>query len=494
MSTEPTTHPDCDMLNGHDVVACLRSAGAHPLMYAFPQGAVFTFDRDLRYLSAGGHDLADVGLSRTMLEGKTIFEVFPRETTAVIEPSYRAALAGTTTTSDVAYDGRIYSQRLAPVSDATGTVVAGLGFTEDVTDRRVTEHALRVSEERNRLTIEHAPIGKAIVELDGKWRHVNAALTELTGYSEDQLLMLTFQDITHPDDLDLDLHHLNELVAGDIGSYQMEKRYLTAPGLIVWVLLSVSLVRDEQGSPLYFIAQIQDITEAKRRGRALQDLTAMLAHDARAPAAVILGFAELLQGPASTEAAHVRDYASRISAAAHAMTDLLENSLTATALDSGQLIASPRSVSLRRAIATVIRTVDLRTMRADTAGVDEVASWVDPVHLGQVITNLLTNAAKYGGDTVTISAVADKGRVRISIADDGPGVEPSFVPHLFERFSRSAAARSGRQRGSGLGLYIVRDVLAANDGTIRYATSSSGGAEFTLDLGAAPAASRTGIE
>jgi signal transduction histidine kinase len=113
---------------------------------------------------------------------------------------------------------------------------------------------------------------------------------------------------------------------------------------------------------------------------------------------------------------------------------------------------------------------------------DDVVAWVDPVHLTQVITNLLTNAAKYGADEVLVSATSSHGRVGISIADNGPGVEPDFVPYLFDRFSRSAAARSGRQRGSGLGLYIVRDLLAANGGTVRYATSLSGGAEFRIDL------------
>lgn len=492
MMTTTAYGPDNGKLTGDDVVAYLRAAGDHPLMYSFPQGAVFAFDRDLRYLSAGGHGLADVGLSRIMMEGKTIFEVFPEETTVVIEPFYRAALTGTMTTWDVPFDGRIYSQSLAPVTDRSGAIVAGLGFTQDVTEARVGEQALRVSEERNRLTFAHAPIGKAIVELDGRWRQVNAAFTKLTGYNEDQLRELTFQDITHPDDLDIDLEHLNKLVAGKIGYYQMEKRCFTAAGPIVWILLSVALVRDAEGSPLYFIAQIQDITETKRQSQALQDLTAMLAHDLRTPAAVILGFGELLEGPAGADAAEVHDYAVRISTAARAMTDLLDNALTASALDSGQLIALPSAVPLQGAVATAIRTIDLATMTTETSGLGGVSVWVDPVHLSQVIINLLTNAAKYGGDKVTISATLNEGRVRLSIADNGPGVEPSFVPHLFDRFSRSAAARGGRQRGSGLGLYIVRDVLAANGGTIRYATSQSGGAEFMIDLSAAPVATAVG--
>lgn len=479
--------PDQGITNDNNTIADLRTAGTHPLMYSFPQGALIAFDTDLRYLAAGGHGLADVGLSREMLEGKTIFEAFPQETSAVLEPKYRATLTGSTPTWDIPYRGHIYSMRLAPVAAPSGAIVAGLGFTQDVTEARAAEQALRESEERNRLTFMHAPIGMAIVELDGGWRQVNAALTMLTEYTEDQLLRMTFQDITHPDDLELDLEQLNQLVAGVIGSYQMEKRYFTASGRIVWVLLSVALVRDEEGSPLYFISQIQDITETKREHQALQDLTAMLAHDLRTPAAVILGFSELIEGTTAADVAVVQAHAGRISAGARAMTSLLDNALTATALDSGQLVASPKEVPLRQAVATALRTIDLGAVSVDTSALDDdVTAWVDPVHLSQIITNLLTNAAKYGGEKVDVSATMSPGQVCLTIADNGHGVEPDFVPHLFDRFSRSPDARGGRQRGSGLGLYIVRDILTANGGSIRYSSARSGGAEFTVELCAAP--------
>jgi PAS domain S-box-containing protein len=472
--------------SGEEAVAHLREAGGHPLMYSFPQGAIFAFDHDLRVLSAGGGGLEGFGLSREMLEGRTIFEAFPEHTAAVIEPYCRAALAGETTTWDVAHRGRTYSQRLAPVVDSAGTIVAGMGFTLDVTETRASEQALRESEQRNRLTFEHAPIGQAIVELDGTWRHANTAVTTLLGYSEDQLLELTFQDLTHPDDLDVDLGLLDQLVAGDIGSYQIEKRYFTATGHIVWALLSVALVRDEEKVPLYFISQIQDITERKRQQQALQDLTAMLAHDLQTPAAVVLGFAELLETSPGSDHQDVVGHASRIAAAARAMTDLLDNALTAAQLGSGQLVAMPASVRIKRSAAAAVQALDLGSVSTDTSGLEDLVAWVDPVHLSRVMTNLLTNAAKYGGDTVVISASSEQDRVRISVADNGRGVEPDFVQHLFDRFSRSDAARDGRKPGTGLGLYIVRDLLAANDGTIRYAPSPSGGAEFTISLRAAP--------
>jgi PAS domain S-box-containing protein len=103
-------------------------------------------------------------------------------------------------------------------------------------------------------------MGMTLVGLGGRFLRANRALCELVGYDDDELQELTFQDITHPDDLDADLAHVQELIDGERETYQMEKRYFTKQGAVIWVLLSVSIVRDE-GRPLYFISQIQDITE-----------------------------------------------------------------------------------------------------------------------------------------------------------------------------------------------------------------------------------------
>jgi PAS domain S-box-containing protein len=111
---------------------------------------------------------------------------------------------------------------------------------------------------------EFAAIGMAIVSPEGKWLRVNRSLSAITGYTSKELLERTFQDITHPDDLDLDLANAEKMLAGTINTYQMEKRYFHKKGDIVWVLLSVSLVRNKSGEPLFFISQIQDISRQKK--------------------------------------------------------------------------------------------------------------------------------------------------------------------------------------------------------------------------------------
>ena len=120
------------------------------------------------------------------------------------------------------------------------------------------------SERRFRLGFESAPIGLALVALDGRWVDVNQVLCDMLGYSTAELLRLTFQDITHPEDLDADLAQVHNLLEGRGKTYRMEKRYLHKSGRIIQAQLDVALLRDEQGRPLHFISQIQDITRRKQ--------------------------------------------------------------------------------------------------------------------------------------------------------------------------------------------------------------------------------------
>jgi diguanylate cyclase (GGDEF)-like protein/PAS domain S-box-containing protein len=133
-------------------------------------------------------------------------------------------------------------------------------MTRDVSDRQAADELRR----RFEAAFSDAPIGMALVDLDGRFLRVNRSLCEITGYQEAQLLELNFQEITHPADLDADLAHLEQLRNGEIDRYSMEKRYRTAGHNQIWVNLSVSMVRDGAGEPLHYVSQIEDITDRKR--------------------------------------------------------------------------------------------------------------------------------------------------------------------------------------------------------------------------------------
>ena len=119
-----------------------------------------------------------------------------------------------------------------------------------------------------------APIGMALIGLDGRWMKVNAALCAISGWPEAELLERPFQEITHPDDVSADLEQIRSLLAGRSDRYQFEKRYMTSSGDQIWALLAVSLVRDAAGQPRHFIVQVQDISERKQAQRQLLEAEA----------------------------------------------------------------------------------------------------------------------------------------------------------------------------------------------------------------------------
>jgi PAS domain S-box-containing protein len=141
---------------------------------------------------------------------------------------------------------------------------------EDVTARRASDRRLRESEERFRAAFDAAATGMALVGRDGRWLKVNESLCRIVGYAEDELLRMTFQEITHPDDIDIDLANVEQMLSGALEYYELEKRYLHKSGRVVWVLLSVSFARDGDGETHYFVSQVQDITDRKRAEDALR--------------------------------------------------------------------------------------------------------------------------------------------------------------------------------------------------------------------------------
>ncbi len=160
--------------------------------------------------------------------------------------------------------------------DGSSAVVGVVTTFSDITAQRAASRALARSEEQFRSAMAHAPVGMALVSLDGAFTEVNRALCRLLGYDESELVGRSFQELTHPDDLGSDLELLDELRAGYVDHYTLEKRYFDSDGEVVWVSLAVSMARDEDDQPAYYIAQMQDITVARA---ARQSLAHRALHD-----------------------------------------------------------------------------------------------------------------------------------------------------------------------------------------------------------------------
>ena len=193
----------------------------------------------------------------------------PRQDTGVVE----------------SYDWKI--ERLAMPDGRAGVVC----HFYDLSERERFAEALRESEERFRTTFENTAVGVAHLALDGRWLRVNAKLCDITGYSEAELEALTFQDITHPDDLATNLHDARALIAGETQSYAKDKRYIRKDKSIVWTGLTVSLQRAADGRPDYFIAIVSDIGARKQAQDHLDFLLHEMAHRSKNQLAIIQAIA-----------------------------------------------------------------------------------------------------------------------------------------------------------------------------------------------------------
>lgn len=161
-------------------------------------------------------------------------------------------------------DGTELSVELIVNAVGSGPELTFHAFARDMTTLAEARAAQYDREATFEAVFDNAPIGIALVSLDGTFQRVNQALCGITGYSSQELTDLRFQDITHPDDVDIDVNEATRLLQGEITTYQMDKRYYAKDGHLIWVHLSGSIVRNGDGQPLHFIAHIEDISARKR--------------------------------------------------------------------------------------------------------------------------------------------------------------------------------------------------------------------------------------
>ncbi len=160
-----------------------------------------------------------------------------------------------------AQEKRWFLMHVTPLTGGDGGAVI---VHENISVRKRAEEAVRESRERYRAIFTQAAVGIAIISTEGRWLQVNQKLCEIMGYTSKELRGLTLQAITHPDDLDADFEDIQRILAGEIETSIMEKRYIRKDGSIAWVNLTISLVQEPNGDPKYFIAVIEDITRRKQ--------------------------------------------------------------------------------------------------------------------------------------------------------------------------------------------------------------------------------------
>ena len=248
-----------------------RTAG--PVLTALKQAplGIAIFDRQMRYLAASSRYLTEQGLPGDLpLVGRLHYDVFPEVPARWRELHAQSLEQGAELSHDAdpfpRADGSIDWIRwsLKPWRDDAGEIGGLVLYTEFVTPSVEARHRLVAAEARYRAVFDQAAMGVARVSPDGRFLEINDRFCAMLGYSPDELSQMTFQQITHPDDLGSNLSLTQALLSGEIETYSMEKRYITKAGAEIWNALTVSLVRDADGAPDYFVSIIDDIGSRKQ--------------------------------------------------------------------------------------------------------------------------------------------------------------------------------------------------------------------------------------
>jgi PAS domain S-box-containing protein len=455
------------------------------------EGVVIWTDRRITYTNEAYCRLT--GYSEAELKSLDPTKMTPKENQSRVSTQYEDRVAGRPV--EERYESQLIRKDGTPVDIEVAIKllpsrpVQLISIIRDITERKRVERALSESEQLFRQIFQAGPVGIATANEDFKFTRVNAAYCKLVGYGEEELLGQSFAVVTHPDDVDSDETLARRLFAGEIPSYQIEKRYLRKSGEMIWVSVSASVVRDDDGLVSYGIAIVEDVTarkeaeeEMQRVDAAKSEFIANAAHELRTPLTAIWGLSSTLAAKRKDLSEEQLEWSIQtIDRQGKRMGMLVRNLLDITQMDYGRLRIELRPLSIAGAVIESLDATPAPDGRRVVVDIPpELEVMADRERLDQALSNLLTNSYRYGGVNVTIDARSTGEYVELAITDDGPGVPEELLPHLFDPFARAMSSRT--IQGSGLGLAIVRRIVEAMGGEVWYEPVDGSGARFCIRL------------
>ena len=471
----------------------------------------FSEPLSLTLVSANSAAAQMTGVKTQSIIGKTIGEAFPNIAETQLPEQYAQVVH---TQKPLTLDKVDYSDRR--VDEATfsyeafplGTDCVCVAF-ENVTQRRL-EWLLRHEQAAQlKVLFNQAAVGIARLSPEGHWIQVNQRLCDILGYSFSELLGKSFQEVTHPDDADLDGDIYNQLVQKKTDNVNFEKRYLTKSGDTIWADVTVSNVYDATGRLAYFVATIQDITERRQfslrlqqqkddllavnmmltntmatleqRNEELDQFAYVASHDLKSPLRAIANLTTWIEEDLGESLqAHNAEQFKLLKNRVHRMEGLINGLLEYSRV--GRTHQSHEQVDVSKIIEGVIETLEVPA--------EFIIDVVSPmpvfeakrVPLTQVFLNLIDNAIKHHQNSksgkVTISAHELADYHEFTVTDNGPGIETNYHEKIFEIF-QTLQPRDELET-TGIGLSIVQKMVHTEGGEITVESVPTEGATFTF--------------
>lgn len=465
----------------------------------------YSLDREWRFVDMNRHTETRFRRSRDELIGKIIWDVYPEAVNSALFTNLHKAM-----------------DEMTPVHfELASRIVPGVWFeahaypsSEGLTVylREITER--KQAEITNQLLVaivessEDAIVSKTLKGIITSW---NKGAEHTFGYTAQEVIGKPITIIIPTDRLDEEPAILQRIREGKrVEHYETIRR--RKDGSLIDISLSVSPIRDQEGQIVGASKIARDISESKRAekerlqllenerlarseaeeaNRLKDEFLATLSHELRNPLNVILGYAEvLLRSEEAKRSPFIKRTGEILKRNALAQSQLVRDLLVLSRLHMGKLSLNSETVSFTDLINNAVETIHVE---ANAKGlkirveVPEEIMFVygDPLRMEQVVWNLLNNAVKFtpSGGTITVRLANQDHRAVLQVEDTGQGIDPDFLPHVFEMFRQADATKSRRQSGLGIGLALVEELVRLHDGSVAVHSAGLGhGAQFTVSL------------
>jgi len=453
-----------------------------------------------------------IGCEEDQLVGTPYWDLGPGEAREGIAKAVADVASGVAPSVVLEHDlaaGRWARTTIAAVADSAGNPLYLFAQAEDTTDRRTTTAQLRVTEERFRLMVESVQ-DYAIFMLDagGHIATWNLGAQRMKGYRADEIIGRHFRTF-YTEDAKASRHPEHELeIAVREGRYEEEGWRVRKDGSMFWANVVITALFDHGGELVGFAKVTRDMTERRRAQQAQERATAALeasaaqlaaanrglqsaaerteeflavtAHELQSPVSAITGAADILvEYWDQLDPDERRETLGHITRGGRRIRRLLADLLTASRLEAGVFELRPEHVELEAAVKEALAETSSPDGDVTVAVGPEFVVRADRVRLVQIVTNLVTNAFKYGRPPVAVAATRNGDSIELRVCDRGEGVSDELAPLLFDKFVRGAGVGN---RGTGLGLFIVRELARLQGGDAWYEPNPDGGACFAVRL------------